>query len=323
MQQGVGRTADRRVQDHRVFECVAGEDLARRDILFDEPQDLFAGEPRVAQVPGQWSWDERRARQRQPERLGQDLAGARAAHELAGATRRAGHALGALELLTRQLASVDSRPQAPHLIGSHEVGAVELRATRHVNGRQVAARNGHQVRRHGLVVAGDENHAVVRMAEGMNLDHRGHDVARHQRVAHAGVGLGDAVADIAHREDARLTTGLEDAVADLLDQRPEVKGAGMTHAVRAVDEDLGLGQVFLGPVHAQPQRVALKVHLAQALAAQLPSIAGHVSKRSWSVCRGHSLTAPAAMPAMNCRCANRKAINTGMTDTTMAAITWF
>ena len=91
-------------------------------------------------------------------------------------------------------------------------------------------------------------------------------------------GLSDAVADIADREDARLATGLEHAVADFLNQRSEVERAGVAHAVGAVDQDLGLGQVFLGPVHTQPQRVALEVDLAQALAAQLASIAGHVCK---------------------------------------------
>ena len=103
----------------------------------------------------------------------------------------------------------------------------------------------------------------------MDLDHRRHDVARHQRVAHAAVRLGDPVADVADGEDARLAASFENAVADLLDERPEVERAGMAHAIGAVDQHLRFPQVLHGPVHPKAQRVALEVHLAQALAAQL------------------------------------------------------
>src|SRR5438132_13194691 len=113
------------------------------------------------------------------------------------------------------------------------------------------------------------------MTERVDLDHRRHDVARHQRVAHPAVRLGDSVADVADSEDARFAAGLEDAIADLFDERTEVERARMAHPVRAVDEDLWLGKILLVPVHAQAQRVALEVHLAEALAAQLTRVGGH------------------------------------------------
>ena len=137
-----------------------------------------------------------------------------------------------------------------------------------MDGREVAARHRDQVRGHRLVVAGDQHHAVVRVAEGVDLDHRRLDVARDERVAHPGVRLGDAVADVGGVEDARLAARLEDAVGDLLDQRPEVEGAGVAHAVGALDEDLRLAEVLLRPVHAQAQRVPLVIDLAQSLALQ-------------------------------------------------------
>jgi hypothetical protein len=74
---------------------------------------------------------------------------------------------------------------------------------------------------------------------------------------------------------AGLPPASKTPVADLLDQGSEMERARVSLAVRAVDQHLRLGQVLLGPVHAQPQRIALKVHLAQALAAELAGIARH------------------------------------------------
>ena len=144
-----------------------------------------------------------------------------------------------------------------------------------MNRWQIAPGDGQQMGGHRLVVARDQDHAIVRMTERVDLDHRRHDVARYERVAHPAVGLSDPVANVADREDAGFTAGLEDAVADLFDQRAEVERARVAHPVRAVDQDLWLGEILLGPVHAQAQRVALKVHLAEALAAQLTWVGGH------------------------------------------------
>jgi hypothetical protein len=99
------------------------------------------------------------------------------------------------------------------------------------------------------------------MAERVDLDHRRHDVPRDQRVAHAVGRLDDAVADVGDHEVGRLAARLVHAVRDLLDQPAEVEGAGVAHAVRALDQDLRLAEVLLGPVHAQPQRVPLEVDL--------------------------------------------------------------
>jgi hypothetical protein len=144
-----------------------------------------------------------------------------------------------------------------------------------VDGGQVAPGDRLQVGGHRLVVAGDQHHAVVRVAERVDLHHRRHDVARDQRVAHPAGGLHHPVADVADGEHGGLAAGLVDAVADLLDQLAEVERAGVAHAVGAVDEHLRLAQVLLGPVHPQPQRVPLVVDQAESLAAEQGPRCGH------------------------------------------------
>jgi hypothetical protein len=78
------------------------------------------------------------------------------------------------------------------------------------------------------------------MPERVDRDHRRHDVAGDERVAHAVRGLDDTVADVADREDARLPAGLVDAVADFLDQLPEMERARVAHAVPLSTRTCGL-----------------------------------------------------------------------------------
>jgi hypothetical protein len=106
------------------------------------------------------------------------------------------------------------------------------------------------------------------MAERVYLDHRRDDVPRNEGVAHSLGRLDDSVADVGDDEVRRLAAHLEHAVGDLVDQVAEVKRARVTHPVRAFHEHLRLAEVILGPVHAQPERVTLEVHLTEALAAK-------------------------------------------------------
>jgi len=109
----------------------------------------------------------------------------------------------------------------------------------------------------------------VRMSKRMDFDHRRHNIPRHQRITHATCSLDHAVADIADSEDTRFPTSFVDAVAYFVDQLPEVERPWMAHSVSALDEDLRLFQVFLGPVHAHPESISLKVHCTQFLTAKL------------------------------------------------------
>jgi hypothetical protein len=277
MQECVGRPADGGMHDDGVLERVAGQNAPRREILVNHRDELFARRAGIAQQLGQRYRDERGPGQGEPERLGQHLPGAGAAHELACPTRRAGAALRALEVLPGTLASFDGGAHGPHLVRGDVVGRVQLRTSGQVDGREVAACDREQVGGHRLVVAGDQDHAVVGMPQGVDLDHRRHDVAGDERVAHAVGGLDDAVADVADGEDARFPAGLVDAVADFLDQLPEVERARVAHAVGAVHQDLRLAEIFLGPVHPEAERVSLMVHHAQSLAAELRSSLSHRS----------------------------------------------
>src|SRR5262245_4666658 len=249
VQQRVGGPAHGGVQNDGVLERFTSQDGAWPEVLLDQRDELLAGGAGVAQELGQWRWDERGSGEREPERLGQHLPGACASHELAGSAGRTRPALGTLEILPRQFATFDGRSHLPHLVRRHVVGGVQLSATGQVDGRQVAARDGEQVRGHRLVIAGDQDHAVVRLPERVHLDHGRHDVAGDKRVAHAVGGLDDTVADVADGKDAGLPARLVHPVADLLDQLPEVKRPRVAHAIGAVHQDLRFGEIFLGPVH--------------------------------------------------------------------------
>ena len=138
------------------------------------------------------------------------------------------------------------------------------------------------MRRHRLVISGYEDRAVMRMPEGMDLDQRRLHIARDQRVAHPRMRLHHPVADIRRVKDAGLATRLEDTVGDLIDQGLEMEGAGMPHPVRTLHEDLGLAQIFLGPVHAQSQGITLMVHRPQPLAPQLTHCRSPSPWNRWS-----------------------------------------
>jgi len=134
----------------------------------------------AAQQPGQRRGGKRASGQCQAESLGKHLAGAGAAHELARPAGRTGVPLSGLKILPGQFAALDLRSHLPHLIRGHIVRGVQLGAAGQVDRWQVAAGDRDQVGGDRLVVAGDQHHAVVGMAERVDLGHRRHDVARHQ-----------------------------------------------------------------------------------------------------------------------------------------------
>src|SRR5262249_35048721 len=113
------------------------------------------------------------------------------------------------------------------------------------------------------------------MAECVDLDHGRDDGAGDERVAHAAGGLDDTVADIADVEDPGFPARLVHAVADLLLKPSEVKRPRVAHAVGALHQDLRFGEIFLGPVHPEAERVSLMVDQAQPLAAERRSGLSH------------------------------------------------
>ncbi len=191
--------------------------------------------------------DERAARKREAEGFGEHLPGAGAAHELTRATGGAGAVLVQFQFVVLHLAALHCRAHAPHIVARDGVRRVHLCATGQVNGREIAPGHRHQVRGHAFIIAADDHHAVVRVPEGVNLDHRRLNIPRDERITHARVRLRYAIADIRGVEHARLAPRLEHAIGDFLDQRAEVKGAGMAHSICALHEDLWLAEVFFCP----------------------------------------------------------------------------
>src|SRR6185312_15704448 len=115
----------------------------------------------------------------------------------------------------------------------------------------------------------------MRMAERMNLHHCRDHVAGNQGITHAGSCLYNAVAYVAHGEDAGFAACFEDSVVDLGNERFEVKGSRVSHPPGAFHQDLWFGKIFLGPIHAQSKSVALMVVCSEFLASKLPLVACH------------------------------------------------
>jgi hypothetical protein len=66
----VRRAANRSVNDDRVLERIARENVAWSQVLLHKLQNLFSGSTRVTQEHREWRWDQRGAWQREPKRLG-------------------------------------------------------------------------------------------------------------------------------------------------------------------------------------------------------------------------------------------------------------
>ncbi len=166
----------------------------------------------------------------------------------------------------RDLSTLNGSAHGPHLIGGYIIGCIQLRPTGQMDGGKVATSDREEVCWDRLVVAGDQNHAIMRMAQGVDLNHGCHNVARNERIAHTVGRLNHAVTDVADGKDAWLPTSLVDAIADLLNQFSEVEGARVPHTIGTVNQYLRLGKIFFSPVHPQAKRVSLVIHSAKVLA---------------------------------------------------------
>ena len=141
------------------------------------------------------------------------------------------------QLFLGDLSFVAHNAQRIHQFGGHVAGTVGLRAAGDVDGREVHSRHGHQVAGHGLIGSGDADHGVVRVGQSVNLRHIADDVPRRETEAHAGMGLGYAVADIGAVEFSRLAAACVNAELGLLDKIAEMHagrvGAAGPHSPQA------------------------------------------------------------------------------------------
>jgi hypothetical protein len=165
----VGRAADRRIDHDAVFEGLSRQDVGRLQILPDHPDNTRAGV--IGDLPALaiGSGDGGASGQRHAERFGQRIHGRGGAHRVAMADRgrRGGHDV-------HELLVVDPARGKPFAgFPDHGTGAgplavepaVQHRAAREHDRRQVDGRGRHQTGRGRLVAAGGQDHAVEGIAE--------------------------------------------------------------------------------------------------------------------------------------------------------------
>ena len=202
-----------------VLQRLAGNDVARPDILHDQVHDHLAGQRAelVAHLVGR-----RRAGrigQRQADRLGHGRHGVGGELRAAGPGRGAGVLFERLEILVRHL---PDRMPADRLVDvlHGDVLAFELsgqdRPAIDVDRRHVEPAHRHHHAGLRLVAAGDADQRVVSMATHREFDRIGDHLARGQRGLHASMAHGDAVGDGYGAEFARRTADRGNPLLDRL-----------------------------------------------------------------------------------------------------------
>ncbi len=199
VEQQVGGAAEGCVDRHRVVDRFAGQDVARGEPAFVQTQDRACGGAPQLQPDRLARGRQRRVRQCQPQRLGNDLRGRGGAQELATAAGRgAGAATQLGRLLQADLAVGEARADRLDRAGVLALDRWEGDSARHQDRRQMrGAGQGHQHRRQALVAG---RHADHRMAGGQRADqaaeHLRGVVAVGQAVEHPLGALGAPVARV-------------------------------------------------------------------------------------------------------------------------------
>ena len=206
MQDGVGRSAHRDVERHRVLERLEGGDPARQRafvaLLVPAPRqidDEVPGLDEQAPPVGVGRHHRAIAGQRQAQRLGEAVHRIGGEHARAGAAGRAGRTLehrdfGVGEFgIRRRDHRVDEVDAAR---AGRELDLARLhRSAGDEHRRDVEPHRRHQHAGRDLVAIRDAHHRVGAMGVGHIFDAVGDEFARRQRIEHAVVAHGDAVVD--------------------------------------------------------------------------------------------------------------------------------
>ena len=134
--------------------------------------------------------------------------------------------------------------------------------------RHVEPHGGHEHAGHDLVAARHQHELVERVRDRHRLDRVGDQFAAGQRVEHALVVHGDAVADAHHAELERRAAGRAHAGLDGVDDRAQVHVAGHDLAERVGDADerpLHLGVADAEGAQQRTMRSALMPRLISSL----------------------------------------------------------
>ena len=208
MQHGVGGTAHGHIHGHGVLESLLGGDGTRQHgivgivvVLVSDLDDLLGGTLEQVLAVGMGGQNGAVARQSQTDGLGQAVHGVGGEHAGAGTAGRADGLLVGEQILFVQIVigggvhHVDQIGVLLHgAVGQHG-GAGLHRTAGNEHGRNVESQRGHQHARHDLVAVRDQDEAIEARSHRNGLDRIGDELAARERVLHARVAHGDAVAD--------------------------------------------------------------------------------------------------------------------------------
>ena len=125
----------------------------------------------------------------------------------------------------------------------------------HEHARTIEARNGHGATRHVLVATAHGNDAVKALSSNDSFDGVGDDLARHERIAHAGRAHRNAIRDSDGVEQHCLAAGGISTGRCLLGQLADMHVARGDIGPGAGDTDLRFAEVGIGKAHG-PQHGA-------------------------------------------------------------------
>ena len=219
MQTGVCGTTGRRDDARRVLQRLAGHNIARTQVYFDQLHHSFTrlvGEG-VADFIGRWRSG--RVRQGKADRLGHARHSVGRKLCTTRARRGTGHALKQVQVFIRHLANSMLANRFKQILNRHVPaleGARQDRTAVQEHRRYVQTHHCHHHSRQRLVTARQTNQTVIAVAAHGQLDGIGDDFARYQRRLHALVTHGNAVGHSNGGKLARCAVSVLDAALDHL-----------------------------------------------------------------------------------------------------------
>ena len=252
VQHRVGRAAGGHDQRHRVFDRLAGDDVARADVVFDGVDQhargirrrigffrIGRGHLRGTECAHAQRFERRRHR-------------VRGEHTAAGADRRTGIFFNTDKILFAHLAG-SVRADGLECADDGQILAFPFArfdgAGVDVDARHVHAQHGDHAARHVLVAAAADQHAVHGLAIDRSFNTVSDDFARHQRILHCLGAHADAVGDGRHAEHLRHRTGGLQRSDGAIDQWLDAGIAGVHRRVAVSDADDGFVEVAVTESH--------------------------------------------------------------------------
>ena len=249
VQDRVGRAAEGHVGGDGIPDGIFGQDVSGPDVLPDEFHDLHTGFLRELDAGGVRRRDGAVAGEAHAHDFRQAVHGVRGVHAGAGTAGRADLFFVFPQLGFRNLAG---RVRADRFEHAGKTGLVAVNAAgQHgaagdENGGKVQTGRGHQEAGNVLVAVRDHDEAVKAVGFDHGFGGVRDEVSRNERILHAFVAHGDAVADGDGREHDRGAAAHGDADADRFRDLVEVHVTGDDLVVGADDADEGTSQFFLG-----------------------------------------------------------------------------